>query len=222
MRKAERLFQLTNFIRVKQPVTAKQISEELSISVRTVYRYIDDLSVSGIPVYGTTGIGYKLDEHFELPPLNLTESELEALMLGVDMVCRWTGDEFSRSAKSLSHKIEAALPTKLKNTHHRKLHVPMYLDSNKVKGMWETVHFSISENIALMIEYQDLNNEYSTRTIYPLGLFFWGGKWTVGSWCTLRENYRDFRLDRIIMIKNQDKYVQTKVINFNSYVASFD
>ena len=222
MRKAERLFQLTNFIRVKQPVTAKQISEELSISVRTVYRYIDDLSVSGIPVYGTTGIGYKLDEHFELPPLNLTESELEALMLGVDMVCRWTGNEFSRSAKSLSHKIEAALPAKLQNENHPKLHVPSYPDTAKINDIWEIVHFSISEDISLMIEYQALNNEYSTRTIYPLGLFFWGGKWTVGSWCTLRENYRDFRLDRIINIKKQDKYDQTKIINFNSYVASFD
>ena len=222
MRKAERLFQLTNFIRAKQPVTAKQISEELGISVRTVYRYIDDLSVSGIPVYGTTGIGYKLDEHFELPPLNLTESELEALMLGVDMVCRWTGNDFSRSAKSLSHKIEAALPAKLQKENHPKLHVPSYPDTAKINDIWEIVHFSISEDISLMIEYQALNNEYSTRTIYPLGLFFWGGKWTVGSWCTLRENYRDFRLDRIINIKKQDKYAQTKIINFNSYVASFD
>jgi len=73
MRKADRLFQLTNLIRARQPVTAHQLAEELGVSVRSIYRYIDDLSVSGIPVYGIAGEGYRLYEGFELPPLNLTE-----------------------------------------------------------------------------------------------------------------------------------------------------
>ena len=105
MRKADKLFQLTNIVRAKQPITANEIAEELDVSVRTVYRYIDDLSVSGIPIYGTAGLGYQLTNQFELPPLNLTENELDALLIGVKMVSGWTGDDLSSSAKSLAAKI---------------------------------------------------------------------------------------------------------------------
>ena len=66
MRKADRLFQLTNLIRARQPITAEKIAQELNVSIRTVYRYIDDLSVSGIPIYGTTGVGYQLDNDSKL------------------------------------------------------------------------------------------------------------------------------------------------------------
>ena len=86
MRKADRLFQLVNLIRVHQPVTAAFLAERLEVSVRTVYRYIDDISASGIPVYGEAGRGYTLSEGFELPPLTLSDDELEALTLSVDMM----------------------------------------------------------------------------------------------------------------------------------------
>ena len=75
MRKADRLFQLVNLIRVRQPVTAAVLAAELGLSVRSIYRYVDDLSVAGIPVYGEAGIGYRLDPAFELPPLSLDAAE---------------------------------------------------------------------------------------------------------------------------------------------------
>ena len=221
MRKADKLFQLTNLIRVRQPMTAQQISEELGVSVRTVYRYIDDLSVSGIPVYGTTGIGYRLDEQFELPPLNLTANELDALMLGVKMVCGWTSHSFSNSAKSLFHKIEASIPLKLRKNTDDSFHVPKIIDEIEVQKKWELLHVAIKNNAALLLNYQSLNNEQTSRVIYPLGLFFWGGKWTVGTWCTLRKDYRDFRLDRIIDIQQKQGYPPIKEINLASYMASY-
>jgi len=55
MRKADRLFQLTNIIRARQPIMAK----ELEVSVHTIYRYIDDLSATEIPIFGTAGLGYQ-------------------------------------------------------------------------------------------------------------------------------------------------------------------
>ncbi|WP_444939344.1 helix-turn-helix transcriptional regulator [Microbulbifer sp. JMSA002] len=75
MRKSDRLFQLANILRAHQPITAKELAEKLSVSERTIYRYMDDLSVSGIPVYGETGVGYRLSNGFELPPLQLTQEE---------------------------------------------------------------------------------------------------------------------------------------------------
>ena len=66
MRRSDRLFQIVNLLRNHQPLTGKSIAERLEVSVRTIYRDIDDLSVSGIPIYGERGIGYRLVEGFEL------------------------------------------------------------------------------------------------------------------------------------------------------------
>jgi len=221
MRKADKLFQLTNLVRARQPITADEISVELDVSVRTVYRYIDDLSVSGIPIYGTTGIGYKLDEQFELPPLNLTENEFDALMLGVKMVCGWTGDTLSSSAKSLSVKVESAVPNALKEKYLNHTHVPNMLERSNERKTWEIVHSAIKDMATLQLIYTSLANKQTTREVYPLGLFYWGGKWTVGCWCTLRADYRDFRLDRIDNIETLKNFKETSNVNYGSYVASF-
>ncbi len=223
MRKADRLFQLINLIRNKQPITAECIAEDLEVSVRTVYRYIDDISASGIPIYGTTGIGYQLLEGFELPPLNLTEKELDALLLGVQMVSTWTGNELSKSANSLTTKIEAALPKKVRSEHIKTLYAPDLLNRNKDKQVWENLHQAIKNLNPVFIHYKSLNEEQTSRTIYPLGLFYWGGKWTVGSWCTLRNDFRDFRLDRIThTVVEKSKYPQTDATNLAAYISSFN
>jgi len=220
MRKADKLFQLTNIVRAKQPITANEIAEELDVSVRTVYRYIDDLSVSGIPIYGTAGLGYQLTNQFELPPLNLTENELDALLIGVKMVSGWTGDDLSSSAKSLAAKINAVVPSKLRNEHLPTAYIPSTLDRTDEKKRWDLIHLAIKNNMVLNIDYQTLEGECSSRTIYPLGLFYWGKAWTVGSWCTLRSGYRDFRLDRINSIEVQENFTQTSIINLNAYLSS--
>lgn len=220
MRKAERLFQVVNLIRTKQPITAEKIAEELDVSVRTIYRYIDDLSVSGIPIYGTTGIGYKLHAHFELPPLNLTEGELDALILGVKMVTSWTGDSLAASARSLASKIESELPSDLKKEYSRTIYAPDYSDNSNNKNVWEVIYKSIKKLNSVLIEYRALDGAETTRTIYPLGLFYWGGKWTIGSWCTLRQDYRGFRLDRIEKISTKDEVLNSKEINLEAYLAS--
>jgi len=221
MRKADRLFQLINIIRARQPITAEKLAQELDVSVRTIYRYIDDLSVSGIPVFGVAGLGYQLHEQFELPPLNLTDNELDALLLGVRMVSGWTSDALSGAARSLKDKIEAVLPTRLINEYKRAAYAPNILDRKKDRNNWEVMHGAVKNLNLVFIEYHSLNEKTTSRIIYPLGLFYWGGKWTVGSWCTLRGCFRDFRLDKIIKIRVSDeKYQKGKIINLESYFES--
>ncbi|WP_027389475.1 helix-turn-helix transcriptional regulator [Chrysiogenes arsenatis] len=199
MRKSDRLFQLTNILRAYQPISARMLSEKLGVSERTIYRYIDDLSVSGIPIYGEPGVGYRLSEGFELPPLQLTPLELEALILGVNMVATRTGDEFAKAARSLLCKIEAAVPDHA-ITHAQpgapSAQVPV-AEHHDIRHMWGILYQAIKEKQHIFLMYQSLAETHTERIVYPLGLFYWGGKWTLGAWCTLRMGYRDFRIDRI-------------------------
>ncbi len=112
VRKSDRLFQLTNLLRAHQPLTARELATRLCVSERTIYRYIDDLSLAGIPVYGEAGLGYRLSEGFEMAPLQLSATELEALITGVNLVAVLTGKGMADPARALLAKIEAALPAK--------------------------------------------------------------------------------------------------------------
>jgi predicted DNA-binding transcriptional regulator YafY len=202
MRKADRLFQLVNLIRTYQPITAQQLAERIGVSVRTIYRYIDDISISGIPVYGEPGIGYFMDKDFELPPLSLNKEELTALMLGVEMLSRATGNDLAQAAKTMKSKIEAVLPPQSLGATHKPVQALGNILNDQTLKHWNDLYRAIQEQKAIRIVYLSLSEQLSSRIVFPLGLFYWGEKWTVGTWCVLRSSYRDFRVDRI---QNLDK-----------------
>ena len=199
MRKADRLFQVVNLVRAHQPISAANLAKRLNVSVRTIYRYIDDISASGIPIYGETGLGYALLQDFELPPLSLTCDEMEALVLSISMLSRSVGGQCSAAAQSLLAKIQAASPA----ISH--MHTPLIARSLAARpinlGDWDTLHQAIQMRRTYQITYQSIAGDKSVRVILPLGLFYWGGKWTVGTWCFLRHAFRDFRLDLIEQVR---------------------
>ncbi|WP_199902552.1 YafY family protein [Azospirillum sp. B4] len=87
MRRADRLFQIIQILRrTRRPLTADAIAAELETSRRTVYRDIADLMAQRVPIRGEAGIGYVLDEGYDLPPLMLTPDEIEAAVLGAQWV----------------------------------------------------------------------------------------------------------------------------------------
>ncbi|WP_375054949.1 helix-turn-helix transcriptional regulator [Zobellella sp. DQSA1] len=220
MRKADRLFQLVNVLRVRQPVTAKALSEELSVSVRTVYRYIDDLSVAGIPVYGEPGIGYRLQEGFELRPLVLTPEELDALLLGAQMVSVSTGASLTAAARTLLSKIRASLPEQGTPSRGRWAHALTVEHRGDIAELWDLLQEAICARRVVRFRYGTADGKVSQREVWPLGLFYWGGKWTLGSWCLLRQAFREFRLDRMSAVEALDHgFEPTQAINLEAYMA---
>ena len=91
MRRADRLFQIVQHLRARRLTTAAQLAGWLGISQRTVYRDIRDLSLSGVPVQGEAGVGYRIDRSYDLTPLMFTRDEVEAVVVGLRMAEAFAG-----------------------------------------------------------------------------------------------------------------------------------
>src|SRR5256885_10574062 len=110
MRRADRLFQIVQFLRGRRLTTAAFLAGRLGVSLRTVYRDVRDLSLSGVPVEGEAGVGYRLRAGFDVPPLMFTLNEIEALAVGARMVEAWGGPGVAPSARTPSREIRPGRP----------------------------------------------------------------------------------------------------------------
>ncbi len=212
MHRAERLFQLTTLLRNRRTVlTAKQLSDHLQVSERTIYRDIQSLSLSGVPVEGEAGVGYRLSHRYQLPPLMFDREEVEALLLGARMVTGWGDTDMAIHANQAIQKILAVLPDHLR---HSDEHLPLLVPAMEEVQKYYTAHSAaLRDAIRLRrrvsIHYTRADDEQSSRIIEPLGLIFWGKIWTLVAWCHLRNDYRTFRLDRITRLETTGDTFET-------------
>jgi predicted DNA-binding transcriptional regulator YafY len=210
MRRADRLIKLVHFLRGRRrAVTAKRIAEEFDICTRTVYRDIQDLMDSGVPIAGEAGVGYIIDKEYYLPPITFDADELEAIGLGISMVRQWTDDNFANKANNAFEKIQAVLPASLQGELKQ---ITTYSMPTQIAPPW-TVSFSgirecIRTRRKIHIEYSDEEKRSTARIIRPLALIFFSPVWLLASWCEKREDFRNFRLDRIRTLEYEEEYFE--------------
>jgi predicted DNA-binding transcriptional regulator YafY len=208
MRRADRLFQIVQFLRSRRLTTAQWLAERLQVSVRTIYRDIQDLSLSGVPLEGEAGVGYVLRQPMDLPPLMFEREEIEALLIGARMVKAWADPQLQRAAESALAKIHGVLPQALRDELNRNQMLAPETRPLPVHWLGE-LRQAIRQRHKLLIRYRDENGESSQRHIRPLGLFFWGQVWTLCGWCELRDDFRNFRVDRVQTLDDSGETFET-------------
>ena len=110
MQRTDRLFEIIRILRDGQLHRAQDMAIKLRVSVRTIYRDMDTLAASGVPVEGERGVGYIITQAISLPSFILTVDELEALQLGIAIVAETTDETLKSAASSLANKIDNLLP----------------------------------------------------------------------------------------------------------------
>jgi predicted DNA-binding transcriptional regulator YafY len=202
MRRADRLFQIVQRLRRRGVTTAAQLAEALAVSERTIYRDVQDLILSGVPVVGEAGVGYALPRGYDLPPLMFTEEEIEALVLGARMVQSWADPQLSRAADDVLAKVENVLPQRLKERiPDAALFAPGFHVRAALTAGLQPLRTAIKERKKVRFGYEDKVQAKSARTVQPLGLFYWGAAWSLGAWCELRRGFRNFRVDRMSTVE---------------------
>ncbi len=206
MRRADRLFQIIQFIRGHRVTTAAELARALEVSERTVYRDIRDLMLSGVPIEGEAGVGYMLRKGFDLPPLMFTRDEVEALVLGTRVVSSWADAGLGKAAESALERIASALPDELRmRLLESRLFAPGFHVPEAVVERLGLLREATSAKRKAWLAYRDAGDAASERTVQPLGLSFFGSTWMLTAWCELRGDFRNFRLDRVETLRLLDE-----------------
>ena len=213
MNKSERLLRIMTLLRARRTaITAAAMAERLGVSERTLYRDIQSLILSGVPVEGEAGVGYRLRAGAFLPPLMFDEAEIEALLLGVRMVQGWADEAIGAAADSALHKIRSVLPDRVvQEQEHQRVTLLVPDGQREEKARFgDLIRGAIKSRRTLWIDYRDEQGNPSQRESNPLGLIYWGAAWTLLAWCRLRDDHRLFRLDRIQDLRLSDKTFDVK------------
>ncbi len=198
MRRADRLFQIVQYLRGGRLVTAAMLAEWLEVSERTIYRDIADLQSTGVPIDGEAGVGYVMRGGYDLPPLMFTHDEIVALVAGARIVRSWGGVTMARAAEEALVKIEAVLPdTERSRAANTQIYAPKMGLTEQTRHLIDTCEAAVDARAILSFDYQDEAGAATNRAVHPLGLWFWGKVWTLVAWCELREDFRMFRIDRM-------------------------
>ncbi|WP_424981620.1 helix-turn-helix transcriptional regulator [Maritalea sp. S77] len=222
MRRADRLIKLVHFLRSRRrAVTAQQIAEEFEVCTRTVYRDIQDLAANGTPIVGEAGIGYLIDKSYYMPPIAFDVEELEALGLGLSMAAQWTDAHLAQNAECALEKIRAVLPKDLQGELEQ---ITTYSMPNQADVPW-VISFSdlreaIRKRCKIIIDYTNEAQQSSKRTLRPLALIYCGPVWLLAAWCEKRDNFRNFRLDRISNMQDAgEQFEDDPTKNLTAYKA---
>lgn len=198
MSRAERLLELMQVLRRhRQPVSGRALADEVGISLRTLYRDIAALQSQGAVIDGEPGVGYVLRPGFLLPPLMFTEEEIEAIVLGSRWVAERGDSRLAGAAADGLAKIAAVLPRDLRDQIETSaLFVP---PAEALAGDTElgAIRKAIRDERKIAIVYRDGQGAETQRTIWPFALGYFERVRIVAAWCELRDDFRNFRIDRI-------------------------
>jgi predicted DNA-binding transcriptional regulator YafY len=199
MNRLDRLTSILIQLQSKRLTTAREIAQRFEVTNRTIYRDIQTLRLAGVPIGEEEGKGYFLVEGYRLPPVMFTMEEARALVTTSKILNYHTEDSLRQNYESALLKIKAVLTLKDKD----KLE---FLDSRiGFQKPWaptslylDTIQHAITESEKLKIAYQTRGEEQlKERIIHPYAVYFSGAVWTTIAFCELRQEIREFRLDRI-------------------------
>lgn len=196
--RAARLLALLQILaRHRFPVSGARLAEELSISLRTLYRDIATLRAQGADIQGEAGTGYLLAPGYLLPPLMFTPEQLDALALGLRWVATYGDAEIGKAAQEVAGKVMQSIPPPMQSLfEHATLLVgraETAVESQHVAGL----RAAIRRQLKVSIRYTDRQGNSSERVIWPFALGYLSRDLLLAAWCETRGDFRHFAVAQI-------------------------
>lgn len=211
MNKTERMLAIVLELQNHGELRAEDLAATFEVSKRTIYRDIDALSESGVPIASARGHGYSLLEGYFLPPLNFTIDEALMLVLGADLAAQSFDAHYATAAETAMKKIEAVLPDRYsKQFTYLKTNIRLYatyaveytVEEEQIHRWLHLLRRAIIEqrqvNLAYAKRYTGEGEpEVTARAVDPYSLARLITDWYLLGYCHLRGDLRVFRLSRM-------------------------
>ena len=227
MNRIDRLTAILIQLQTKRIVKAEEISDRFEISLRTVYRDVKALMEAGVPIGSEAGKGYFIVDGFHLPPIMFNTEEASAMLLASKLVEKMTDHSIRKAFESALMKIKAVLNDSEKDRLESLYsHIEIHKSTREEKPDFPN-HFlteiqkAVVQKEVLRIHYVTGYEEKATeREIEPIGLYHYSSAWHLIGWCRLRNDYRDFRADRIKELYNTaKKFDNRNLLSIQEYVS---
>lgn len=208
--KIDRLLSILMLLINKDKLTAKQLASHFDVSVRTIQRDIDTLTLAGIPLYADVGVngGYRLMDHYKLDKNFLNNSEANILigfLKSLEKAAPYS------EVKSMFNKFSSL---KQSNNEPEKMvfHLNPGLDSKLFESHLNCLSKGRNEKRKVIIKYYNSDFNETTRIICPYTLVMYGSGWYVYAYCHLRSDFRMFKLHRIASCELMSEYFELKTL----------
>ncbi len=187
----------------RKTTKAQDLAERFGASLRTIYRDVRSLEAAGIPLFGEPGLGYSLVEGYRLPPVMFTQAEAVSLLTAEKLVEKLAGGQIQADYGSALTKIRAVLAAQDKDLLEgleesmAVRNPPRPAPGRDKPDGFPAILRSLSERKVLALEYGVPGKSETRRKVEPVGVIFDRSHWYLIAFCRLRQDYRNFRLDRI-------------------------
>jgi predicted DNA-binding transcriptional regulator YafY len=204
--RTERLFAAILLLQNRPNMTSRDLAEHFGVSRRTIFRDLRALSESGVPLTYSEGGGYEILEGYQLPPLMLTAREAATLLVGTEFMRLQSDASLREDAGEVSLKIRSVLPREIREYVDRlsenTVLDPYWSHAVQSEGLETGKWFKLSEAVArsrkvIMEYFVESRGELTQRRVDPLGLVYYTDHWNLIAFDHLRDEIRNFRLDRI-------------------------
>lgn len=209
MNRFDRITAILIQLQSKKVVKAQDLADRFGTSLRTIYRDIRTLEEAGVPLYGEAGIGYSIVDGYRLPPVMFTQEEAMAFITAEKLMEKFTDSSLNNNYSSAMFKIKAVLrgteKDLLENLEEQIVVIDRPRDNTPPGNILDVLLKAISEKKVVKMIYRAFDKDSSERFIEPIGIFHENSNWYTIGFCHLREEYRQFRIDRVIEIKLTDQ-----------------
>jgi predicted DNA-binding transcriptional regulator YafY len=220
-KRLSRLTSILTQLQTKRLLTAPELANKFSVSIRTIYRDIRALEQSGVPVVAEEGKGYSIMEGYRIPPIMFTESEANALITAEQLVSKNKDASFVREYSEAISKIKSVLRHNTKdkaNLLSDRILFRQNMDNDRTSDYLSTLQLALTNfNLTKIVYHSPDNDETTNRTIEPFALYSTQENWLLIAWCHLRNDFRAFRLDRIQKLQVLNDRFEPQKITLQEY-----
>ena len=222
-KRLSRLIAILTQLQTKRLLTATQLAEKFSVSIRTIYRDIRALEEAGVPILTEEGKGYTLMDGYRIPPVMFSETQANALIIAEQLVLKNKDISLIKDYKEAVDKIKAVLKYNIKdkvNLLSERTHFDENLNRERNSSNLSDLQFALTNFRVTKIEYSNEQDKITTRDIEPFAVLS-TENWLLIAYCRLRKEFRYFRLDRIrkleVLLEEFQPYKMTLQQYFEKY-----